>query len=70
MDNQKRSGEHQRRVQELRRSNAAGAHGEKKFSRQEKHPIRSVEDYLEAWYGENGIFDIDEILDQEEREGL
>lgn len=43
MDNQKRSGEHERHVQELRRSNAAGAHGSSKYSRKVKYPI----DYLE-----------------------
>lgn len=60
MDNQKRSGEHERSVQERRRSNAAGAHGEAKYNRNTKYPFRSVHDYLEAWYGENGLLDIDE----------
>jgi hypothetical protein len=66
MDNQRRSGEHERRVQELRRSNAAGAHGDNAYSRREKYTIRSVQDYLDAWYGENGVYDVDEILDDEE----
>ena len=66
MDNQRRSGEHERRVQELRRSNAAGAHGDNKYNRNTKYRINSVHDYLEAWYGENGIFDLDELLDEEE----
>lgn len=70
MDNQSRSGEHERAVQELRRSNAAGTHGDHKYNRKTKYPIRSVQDYLEAWYGEDGVFDIDEIMYQEEREGL
>jgi hypothetical protein len=43
MNNQKRSGEHERQVQELRRSNAAGAHGSGKYSRRVKYPV----DYLE-----------------------
>jgi hypothetical protein len=63
MSNQKRSGEHVRRVQELRRSNAAGAHSSNKYDRVEKYPIRSVHDYMEAWYGENGVFDIDELME-------
>lgn len=63
MKNDKRSGEHQRRVQELRRSNAAGAHGSSKHDRNEKYPIRTVQDYLEAWYGDDGVFDPDEELD-------
>lgn len=66
MNNQSRSGEHERRVQELRRSNAAGAHGNDRYIRREKYPNRSVNDYLEAWYGENGVFDIDEILEEEQ----
>lgn len=65
MNNQRRSGEHERSVQELRRSNAAGAHGENKYNRNQKYPIKSVSDYLEAWYGENGVYDIDDILDEE-----
>lgn len=43
MNEQKRSGEHQRRVNELRRSNAAGTHGSNKYTRTVKYPI----DYLE-----------------------
>lgn len=65
MNNQRRSGEHERSVQELRRSNAAGTHGESKYNRNEKYPIRSVYDYLEAWYGENGVYDTDDILGEE-----
>jgi len=38
MDNRKRSGEHERSVQELRRSNAAGAHGNDKYNRKQKYP--------------------------------
>ena len=38
MSDQRRSGEHDRRVQELRRSNAAGAHGVGKYSRRSKYP--------------------------------
>jgi len=60
MSDQRRSGEHERRVQELRRSNAAGAHGNDRYIRKEKYPIRTVQDYLEAWYGEDGVLDIDE----------
>lgn len=63
MNDQRRSGEHERRVQELRRSNAAGAHGSPKHDRNEKYPNRTVQDYLEAWYGENGVSDTDEELD-------
>lgn len=63
MDNQKRSGEHQRHVEELKRSNAAGLHGNTRYNRREKYPIRSVQDYLEAWYGEDGVFDLDDLLE-------
>lgn len=52
MDNQQRSGEHERQVQELRRSNAAGAHGENKYSRRSKYPNNWIE---EAY--EDGLFD-------------
>lgn len=65
MTSQKRSGEHQQRVEELRRSNAAGVHGNTKYSRREKYSIRSVQEYLDAWYGENGVYDIDDLDDQE-----
>lgn len=34
---QKRSAEHQRQVEELRRSNAAGVHGDHRYSRTQKH---------------------------------
>lgn len=34
---QKRSNEHQRYVEELRRSNAAGTHGSNRYSRKEKY---------------------------------
>lgn len=36
---QRRSDGHQRQVEELRRSNAAGTHGDNGYSRKEKHPI-------------------------------
>lgn len=48
MNNQSRSGEHERSVQELRRSNAAGAHGASKYSRRDKYPT----DYLQEAYDE------------------
>ena len=48
MNNQSRSGEHERRVQELRRSNAAGAHGNNAYSRREKYKT----DWLEVAYDE------------------
>lgn len=52
MKNDKRSGEHQRMVQELRRSNAAGVHGDSRYNRTSKYP----HDYLfEA--EEDGLFD-------------
>lgn len=34
---QKRNSEHQRQVEELRRSNASGVHGEDGYCRTEKH---------------------------------
>ncbi len=43
MDRQKRSGEHERSVQERRRSNAAGVHGNSGYNRRQKYPI----DWLE-----------------------
>lgn len=43
MNSQARSGEHERSVQELRRSNAAGAHGEGKYSRKEKYRTNWLE---------------------------
>lgn len=43
MHNPKRSEKHERQVQELRRSNAAGTHGESKYNRREKYPT----DWLE-----------------------
>lgn len=52
MNNQRRSGEHERHVQELRRSNAAGAHGESGYVRKSKYP----NDYLQQAY-EDGLFD-------------
>lgn len=33
----KRTSEHQRFIDELRRSNAAGSHGDKKYNRREKY---------------------------------
>lgn len=50
MNNQKRSGEHERRVQELRRSHAAGPHGNHKYNRKQKYPI----DWLEINDGSDG----------------
>lgn len=47
MDDQKRSGEHERRVQELRRSNAAGAHGNSKYNRKQKYPNNWLEEACE-----------------------
>lgn len=44
MNNQKRSGEHERQVQELRRSNAAGAHGGGKYNRKSKYRIDWIEE--------------------------
>lgn len=52
MNNQSRSGEHERSVQELRRSNAARAHGASKYSRRDKYPC----DYLQEAY-DDGLFD-------------
>lgn len=52
MNNQSRSGEHERRVQELRRSNAAGAHGESGYNRKGKYP----QDWLQEAF-DDGLFD-------------
>lgn len=44
MKKDKRSGEHERRVQELRRSNAAGAHGNSAYSRRSKYPDNWIQE--------------------------
>lgn len=43
MSKTRRSGEHERSVQELRRSNAAGAHGYAKYNRRTKYPVNYLE---------------------------
>lgn len=43
MNDQRRSGKHEHSVQELRRSNAAGAHGANKYNRREKYPTNWLE---------------------------
>lgn len=55
MDNQSRSGEHERAVQELRRSNAAGTHGVSSYVRKNKYPV----DYLQEAI-DDGLFDEEE----------
>ncbi len=58
MKRQPRSGQHERYVQELRRSNAAGVHGNSGYNRTSKYP----RDYLfEA--EEDGLFDDEESTD-------
>lgn len=52
MNDQRRSGEHERRVQELRRSNAAGAHGINRYNRRDKYPVDYIYDAQQ-----DGLFD-------------
>lgn len=49
---QKRSGKHERQVQELRRSNAAGVHGDTSYNRRIKYRPDYVQEAID-----DGLFD-------------